>query len=93
VRSLWLGVLLAAALAAFASPLASRLPDGLEHVASDMGFLERAREHEAPAAGYQAPGIRSTALGTAVSGVFGVVTVALATLALGRTLARPKERT
>lgn len=91
MRSLWIGVALAAALAAFASPLATDLPDGLERVATDLGFVERAREHEAPAAGYHAPGVRSTALGTAVSGVFGVLAVALGTLALGKSLARRRE--
>ena len=90
MRSLVLGVVLAAALAAFASPLASNLPDGLERVATNLGFLERARERPAPAAGYQAPGVRSTTLGTAVSGVLGVVAVALGAVALGRAVSRGK---
>lgn len=88
MRSVWIGVACAAALAAFASPFASTLPDGLERVAIDLGFVDRAVERSAPAPDYEAPGLRSTRLGTAVSGVSGVVAVALLSVGLGRLLRR-----
>jgi cobalt/nickel transport protein len=82
----WIGVALAAALAAFASPLASSLPDGLERVAIDLGFVHRARARRAPAADYETPGLERTALGVAVSGVAGVLSVALLAVGLGKAL-------
>ncbi len=93
MRSVWIGVALAAALAAFASPLASSLPDGLQRVAVDLGFARRAVPRGAPAADYEAPGLERTALGTAVSGVSGVLAVALLAIGLGKALRPRKEIT
>jgi hypothetical protein len=68
----WIAGLLLALVVALLSPLASSQPDGLERVAEDEGFLDRARE--APfqiIADYAFPGIENEALATIVAGLLG----------------------
>lgn len=82
-----LGLLAAVALAIFASPWASSLPDGLDSVAQRLGF--EARAIEAPIVPalwpeYKWEGRWSEASATSLSGVAG----ALATFALGWLVAR-----
>lgn len=63
---------------ALLSPLASGAPDGLERVAADEGFLEKAED--APysvIADYVFPGIESEAVATILAGVVGVTIVFL----------------
>jgi cobalt/nickel transport system permease protein len=86
----WIAVGLLIALAvAFASPLASAHPDGLERVAEDQGFIIAAR---APTyeiiPNYQAPFVQNEALATIVSGVIGVGLVAALGVVVGRTTSR-----
>ena len=85
------GLLIALAVA-FASPLASPHPDGLERVAEDQGFSEAA---QAPAyeiiPDYQAPFVENEALATIVSGVIGVVVVAALGVVVARTTVRRAE--
>lgn len=73
-RSWWVvGLLLALVIALF-SPLASPHPDGLERVAEDKGFLDRARE--APyqlIPDYLFPGIENEQVATIVAGVVGTL--------------------
>jgi cobalt/nickel transport system permease protein len=67
---------LIALLLAVLSPLASSHPDGLEWVAEQNGFLERAQEaiyHLAP--DYALPGISDPALATIAAGILGLVIV------------------
>jgi len=67
------GLLLALLIALF-SPLASPHPDGLERVAEDKGFLDRARE--APyqlIPDYLFPGIENEQLATIVAGLLGTL--------------------
>jgi cobalt/nickel transport system permease protein len=76
--STWIAIGLVIALAvAFASPLASSSPDGLERVAQDNAFLDQAES--APYTilpDYTIPGISDKALTTIAAGVIGVVVVA-----------------
>ncbi|MCC7206828.1 MAG: energy-coupling factor ABC transporter permease [Anaerolineae bacterium] len=86
----WVAVGLLIALAvAFASPLASPHPDGLERVAEDQGFIEAA---QGPAyeilPDYQAPFVQNEALATILSGVIGVGVVAGLGMIMARTAAR-----
>ncbi len=69
-------------LAAFVSPLASGLPDGLEKVAADMGFKEKETSNMnviAVASDYAFPGVSDEKTAKSLAGVFG----ALAVLAVG----------
>ncbi len=59
------GLALSVALALIVSPWASSSPDGLEKVAEDQGFLEKAEETEpvwgeSPIPDYAVPGLTST---------------------------------
>jgi len=69
----WLAGYLVALVVALLSPLASSAPDGLERVAEDQGFMDRARE--APYTlipDYLFPGLHNEALATMLAGVLGV---------------------
>jgi hypothetical protein len=80
-RSAWAMAAVVVAIAvglAAASPWASSAPDGLERVAGDNGFGERAQQHAAPAADYAdyaAPGIDNDRLATGLAGFVGTLVV------------------
>ena len=70
------GLLVVVALVAFVAPWASSEPDGLERVAQDQGFAATEEEHaleNGPVAGYAVEGVENEGLGTALSGLLGVV--------------------
>jgi cobalt/nickel transport protein len=78
------GITLSIALALFLSPFASTSPDGLEKVASDKGFIEKAEGTEpvwdkAPLPDYSIPRLEEShpAWATALSGLLGTITVLL----------------
>ena len=75
-RGLVVGGILIAVLLAVASPLASAFPDGLEWVAEQQGFLNKAR---GPAfqiiPNYVVPGVQNEALATILAGILGVLIV------------------
>jgi hypothetical protein len=75
-RYWWLIGLLIALAVALLSPLASPHLDGLERVAEDQGFLDRAED--APyeiLPDYLFPGIQNEALATIVAGLVGTLVV------------------
>ena len=75
VRWWALGYIVAVAVTLLA-PLASGSPDGLERVAGDYGFIERAQDAPyAVIADYVVPGIQNEALATILAGVIGVTVV------------------
>ncbi|WP_134700092.1 PDGLE domain-containing protein [Ammoniphilus sp. YIM 78166] len=72
-------------LALFMAPFASSLPDGLERVAHDLGFVEMEAEplfEVLP--DYQIPFIESEGLGTALSGLAGLLLCLLIVWAYAR---------
>ncbi|NPV09549.1 MAG: hypothetical protein HPY83_16515 [Anaerolineae bacterium] len=73
------------------SPLASSFPDGLERVAEDLGFIDRAQD---PAyetlPDYTVPGVASEGLSTILAGAIGVTVVFGVTWGIGTLLKRPK---
>lgn len=75
LKKYWWGVgLLIAVVVALFSPLASPHPDGLERVAEDKGFLDRALD--APnqiIPDYVFPGIANERVATIVAGVIGTL--------------------
>jgi hypothetical protein len=90
------GLAVAVALALFVAPWASPDPDGLEKVAEDKGFLEKAEETEpawdsAPIPDYAVPGLDESrpALATALAGLAGTVGIFL--LAWGLALVLKKK--
>jgi cobalt/nickel transport system permease protein len=75
VRWWVLGYIVAVAVTLLA-PLASGSPDGLERVAEDSGFIERAQGAPyAIIADYVVPGIQNEALATILAGIIGVTVV------------------
>lgn len=71
-----LGLSISLFLAGFLSPFASSLPDGLEKVAGDFGFIEKGKVVLAsPMADYLFPGIESEKLATSLAGIIGVLLV------------------
>ncbi len=87
----WAGVAYAlsllAALCIFVSPFASSWPDGLESVASRVGFDRQALEGPAaPLADYRVPGVGSAAAATVLAAAAGTVVVFLLSYLLARIL-------
>ncbi len=75
-RGFWIGALIVALAVTLFSPLASPHPDGLERVAEDQGFIERAQD--APyevIPDYAFPGIQNEAVATIVAGLLGTLLV------------------
>lgn len=67
----------AIAVAAFLSPFASALPDGLDHAAERLGFATRASASwPAPFPDYALPFVSSPAMATAAAGVVGTLLAA-----------------
>ena len=86
-------LVVALALAFFASPFASSDPDGLEKVAADHGFAEQESSHaleDSPTAGYAVRGVDDEGTSTALAGVFGVTITFL--VATGVTVALRRTR-
>jgi hypothetical protein len=80
-----LGLAVSLALALFVSPWASESPDGLDRVADDQGFADRADEHDlarSPVADYSVDGVDSQRLSTGLAGAVGVVVTFLFALGL-----------
>ena len=86
------GLLVAIGLAMLVSGFASAEPDGLNKVAEDQGIAAFAKEHlfeNGPLAGYAVKGVGNDRLGTAISGLIGVLVtfgVGLALFALLRAM-------
>ena len=79
-KNLWFivgGLVLAIILALVISPFASSSPDGLERIAEDKGFLDKAQDTwpNAPLPDYTVPGVINEGLSTGLAGVIGVVAV------------------
>jgi cobalt/nickel transport system permease protein len=73
------------------APHASQLPDGLNKVASSLGFEQKATEPPAlasPLKDYQLPGVESSATATIVAGIIGAIAVFALSFLLARVLAR-----
>lgn len=83
---------LAVGLATAASPFASSSPDGLEKVAEDKGFLDRASlarvQEDSPIPDYAFPGVANERVATGLAGFVGTLGV----FALGYALAATVRR-
>jgi cobalt/nickel transport system permease protein len=86
------GVIVALLLAVFVAPFASSLPDGLDRIATSLGFAGRASESAAsPLAGYHVPGVSSPIAATALAGGLGTIVMLVVSILLGRVLV-PRSR-
>lgn len=77
-KEITIGLIIAVIAAIFLSPLASSLPDGLEKVAKDHGFIEKGEQGslwKAPIPDYIFPGIKNEKLATSISGLLGSVII------------------
>lgn len=88
------GLLIALVIGVFLSPFASSSPDGLERVAEDKGFIERAVESGFPAIipDYAFPGVENEMLATSLAGLIGVIMTFGVSIAAGKLIARNKNR-
>jgi cobalt/nickel transport system permease protein len=83
------GLAIALGIGLLLAPLASVWPDGLERIATDLGFETRARPaHPAPLADYAVPWIASSWWTTVVAAATGIGLVFAAAWVLGRGAAR-----
>ncbi len=96
-RTVWMlaavGLGISLILAVFFSPFASSSPDGLERVAEDRGFLDKAEGAEvweaAPVPDYAMPGIENESVATGLAGLVGTLATFIVALGVGL-LARKK---
>jgi len=75
----------------FVTPFASRWPDGLESVASKLGFDRAIIDHpplSTPLVGYKVPGIDSAVGATVLAGLIGTVVMFFVGLLLARIVSR-----
>jgi cobalt/nickel transport protein len=86
------GILLALVVAGLLSPWASSWPDGLERVAENLGFLNKAEGpagpvwEKSPLPDYKVPGVRDERWATGLAGVAGTLAIAAIAWGLARLL-------
>ena len=84
---MWVALGVALLAATFVSPFASSSPDGLDRVANDQGFVEKAEAEgaqvwrHAPLAEYAFPGVKNRSVATGLAGLVG--TAGIFALVLG----------
>lgn len=75
-KFIFVGLLISVLLAGGASFYASSSPDGLEKVATDIGFIDTAKDHansDTALADYGVKGVENERLSVGVAGLIGVV--------------------
>jgi cobalt/nickel transport protein len=86
------GMVLALGIALFLSPLASSLPDGLERVAEDLGFIKKAEApgtniwEKSPLPDYRVPRIQNERWATGLAGLLGTLVIGAAGWGIARLL-------
>ena len=88
-----LGLLAIIGMALFVAPFACQWPDGLEAVASRLGFERQATAPlaHAPVSGYLMPGVHSRMLATGLAGAAGALAALGLAVLLSRLLVREKQ--
>lgn len=87
------GLVISLVVAAVLSSFASEHPDGLEHVASSLGFDGTAEDSavaDSPLADYGTAGVEDAWLSTAIAGTLGLLITGLLAFGLMRLLARKR---
>jgi cobalt/nickel transport system permease protein len=89
------GALVLIGLFLLVAPHASQLPDGLERVASSLGFEHKAASSsvvDSPMKAYQIPGIQSASTATIAAGAIGALVVFALSFLLARVLVPHRKR-
>jgi PDGLE domain len=89
------GLLLSGFLAGFVSYYASSHPDGLEKVAIDLGFIDKAKDSPAgssPFADYTVSFLGDARLSTAIAGITGVIATGLLGAGLYLWVRKPQSK-
>jgi cobalt/nickel transport system permease protein len=73
------------------SPLASADPDGLNRVATDLGFIHTAQSSSGPLAGYVIPFLKNASVSKIVAGTIGALVVLAIAFLTGRSLSKKKN--
>ncbi|GAW92729.1 PDGLE domain-containing protein [Calderihabitans maritimus] len=82
-----IGLLLAILVAVLLAPFASSLPDGLERVAEDLGFIDAQKAPTINVAlmeDYVMPGVANIQVATSLAGLFGVIITFVASYWVGK---------
>lgn len=91
-KNWWIsGIIIALFMASVLSLFASSEPDGLERVAEDQGFAEKAEEKEvlqAPMPDYVIPGIGNEEVAASLAGLIGVLIIFVITIGWAKLLKR-----
>ena len=77
-KDIIIGLIIAVIVAFFLSPLASTLPDGLEKVAHDYGFIAKGEKGlilKPLIPDYAFPGMKNEKMATAISGLLGTLVI------------------
>lgn len=91
-RRWWLAGLAIALVVALLSPLASSHPDGLERVAEDKGFIDRAQDSWYEIVpDYLFPGVGDEAVATILAGIVGTLTMFGLMFGLGKILVKGRS--
>ncbi len=88
------GLIISCGLIIFIAPFASSWPDGLERVAENLGFAQKASETailKSPIPDYQTPGIGSATISTILAGLIGVLIIFGLSYILARILTQSKK--
>ena len=75
-KEIIIGILLALIIVVFLAPFASSNPDGLERVAEDLAFIEKANDKEvisSPLPDYEVPGLENKVLAGILAGITGIL--------------------
>jgi cobalt/nickel transport protein len=94
-RWVWIGLAAALAVGGLLSLAASPAPDGLERVAENQGFWERAVQTpllRSPLPGYLFPGIADERLATGLAGFLGTLVLFALGLGVGWAVRRLRRR-
>jgi cobalt/nickel transport system permease protein len=73
------------------SPLASTDPDGLNHVAMNLGFIQTAKSGAGPLAGYMVPFLANASAAKIAAGVLGALVVLAIAFLAGRNLQKKSQ--
>ncbi|KUO62034.1 MAG: hypothetical protein APF84_04970 [Gracilibacter sp. BRH_c7a] len=89
-----IGIFIALLIVVILAPLASSNPDGLERVAEDLAFLERADGREvisSPLPDYEVPGLENKTLAGILAGITGTLLTFALMMILAKLIATSKK--